>query len=1118
MTAVFRYTLHTLGSFQLNSLETGASIRLRRKPRALLAWLAADSPQPRSALMDTFCANAQAPNRALNVLLSRIRQAAPGILLTKRHSVTLNHALVATDLALFTEALSDYLPSTSLPDLKTAVSLYRGEFLEGMTLPDAPEFELWLLYQRTHTRRLLERGLLELAQRVSQKRDYDAAIHYAHQLLQTNPLFEEAHALLVWLYAQTGQREAALQQYDQCRALLEAELGVEPGGELEKLHADLLAGKVTQPLRQRETVSLSAISPARSEFVGRTAECAQLQRMWREAQAGRGVALLIGGPAGSGKTRLVQELARSLPPETVYTGACDEFGRALPYQPWLPILERRLQQLDDTDLRQLPPLTQAYMSLLLPQMARRLPRAPAAAGSGKESDRFFAAITDFLWQAPTGENTPRLFFLDDLQWADETSLHLLHYISRRINHFPWLLIGVYRTEETDGAPALARLLDDFARRGRPQMSLPPLTASDIHTLIAHFWPRLAAGSRASVAAMLARATGGNALFVTAVLQELSTAEEAPAELPVPATVRDVIWRRLQRLPSGERQLLEALAVLADGAALTQLQQISARSDVETTQALEWGERWGVVIAQTATSGPGFAPTVYRFHHDLVREAVYAGLPAARKQQLHRRAALWFARAAQGQPETVRQKEAGRILHHAQRGEAFDLVFQWAPLAAARARRLFAYQDAIHALEGMRAAFDHLRGAPGFDLDTAEPLLFESLLWWLLDNAPLGKSVAEETAVFRQMEEILARHPDPLRRAQFQFVEAAVILSGQDKIAAFQDVQHQFLALGDVPTAAAALAEAARASITLSRNRDGRSLYEQAFRLYRQTGDAAGEANCLAGLTWTAINLGDIAAALRYGRQALEISREQGDRRGEGDALFALTAAWGFYYVPDKIAALAGEALALYQDMGLLGQAIRPYLFLGSAHILRGEWDKAATVYEDVLAQAAALQDVWAAGWAAQLAGRIYLGWGQLEAAAEKLQLAQKIRLDSGQAQNQISDLAWMGRLALARENTQAALQRTAQAVAQLDAGRGEFYVWEQPDVLMCRAEALAAAGQTAAALAVAQQAQTTLRRFARQINDADVLAQFMAYPLNARIETAVAAQQIIWVGNRFGNT
>lgn len=1110
--------LRLLGPFAIEA--DGSVSSLRRKTRALVAYLATTGQaHPRRALMNLFCQEAKAPGRALAVLLSRIRkQLGDNTLFTDGDVVQLNFEQVAVDVTPFLEVLDGNLSGRTVAQLQTAVSLYRADFLDGLTLADAPEFELWLLAQQAQMRHLLERGLMYLIRQLIAQDQSEAALAYARRLVQHNPLLEEGHAQLMWLYAQLGRREAALRQFDQCQTLLQTELAVAPMPELQTLRARIEAGQLGR-LRPAALSSPSEqIQTGTADFVGRDAEIAKLHVAWQAASSGRGQIVLLAAPAGAGKSRLMAQFRQWLPQKQACVGHCYELTRTLPYQPWLEILEAHLQQLDDAALQQLPPATQSYLSRLLPALARRLPpTAVAASDVIDEPERLFTAVVDFLCQTQLDQPKPRLLFLDDLQWADEISLRLLHYVGQRVGRFPWLLVGAYRSEEVTERPSLRLLLDEFAQRDVLQLTLAPLTPNDIERLTAYFWPQLAPGYRGHIVAMLAAATGGNALFVTAVLQELATSDDIPTELPVPATVQDLMQRRLRRLSPGGRQVLEALAVLGGGGTLPQLQQISARGEAETEQALEWGLQWGVVTVETPPVSEielAVSPTTYQFQHDLVREAVYATLSTVRQQRLHRRTAVWLARIAQRHSPSRQQEVAGRILYHAQQGEAFDLIFQWAAIAAAQHRQVFAYRDALHVLDGMRDAYEQLQYLPNFDPDAVEPTLFEALVWWLSYSWMLGKSAEEEQAVLQLAQEFLSRHPSPRRTAQLQLVTAQISLDQisltyEETILVAQSAQEQFFQLNEPSLAAEALLTVASASITLSRNKDGRSLYEQALALFQQANDGAGEVRCLTGLAWTALNLGETAVARQHLQRGLAISQAQGDKLGEAQALFGLAAAWGFYHAPEQMTTLAAKSRQLYEEIGFQGRAIRPLLYLGAAHGVRENWPEALAVYEAALAEATAFEDSWVAGWVAQLAGRIYLHRGELAAADAKLRQAQQLRLASGEQQNQVSDLIWLARLSLAQGHTGAALSQTAEAVAQLDAFQGEFYVWEQPDVLLCRAETLAAAGQLTAAHEAAQQAHACLHQFAQQITEPDVLAQFMAYPLNVRVEMAVASQQIL---------
>ncbi|MCA9926285.1 MAG: tetratricopeptide repeat protein, partial [Anaerolineales bacterium] len=474
-----------------------------------------------------------------------------------------------------------------------------------------------------------------------------------------------------------------------------------------------------------------------------------------------------------------------------------------------------------------------------------------------------------------------------------------------------------------------------------------------------------------------------------------------------------------------------------------------------------------------------------------------------------------ARIAERRPTAVQEEMAGRILIHAVRGEAYDLVFQWATAAAAHAHHIFAYRDALDMLERGIDAFAHCQSDPDFDVAAGEKAMFEMIAWWLTYAMPVGKPEAAIPKMVQQAAKIMARHPSPARTARMHWMQAQTAVNYHSAIRSAQTAHEQFLQLNQPLLAASALVTAAAAHLSLSENKNSRRVFTQALHLYRQVDDVPGEVQCLTGLGWVALNLGEVAAALQHLEQSLAISRRRGDRIGEGQTLFVLAAAWGFYHAPEQMEAAATASAQLYEEIGFAARVIRPLLYLGAAQDVRGNLPQALQLYEQVLEQALALKDEWAAGWAAQLAGRIYLQQGAFKTASTLLHQAQQNRIASEERQNQVSDLAWLGRLALAQGDIAAALQHTAQAIARLDAFHGEFYVWEQPDVFMCRAEALAAAGDSGVAADMVRRAYATLHQFAAQISDPVLRTQFFAYRRNVAVETAIASCRC-FPGNNYG--
>src|SRR5262245_8447554 len=299
-------SLCLLGSFELRAGDRDINPALDRKTRAILAYLAATShPHTRQSLYSLFCQEALDPAGTLRWHLSRIRrQLSPAIITVTKETVQFDRQAAWVDCDIFQAALDRHPISAGPEELGSALDLYRGEFLEGTALSDAPEVELWLLGERARFRQLYEHGLVEIVERLIAADRYALAIQRAQQLVQSNPLLEEAHARLAWLYAQTGQRAAAIQQFERCRDLLRNELAVEPAPEFARLHEQILHRQLrieNAELRRQDTsasraqfsIFNSQISIPTEPFVGRDAELDQLHQAWHIAQSRGGAIVLI---------------------------------------------------------------------------------------------------------------------------------------------------------------------------------------------------------------------------------------------------------------------------------------------------------------------------------------------------------------------------------------------------------------------------------------------------------------------------------------------------------------------------------------------------------------------------------------------------------------------------------------------------------------------------------------------------------------------------------------------------------------------------------------------------------------------------------------------------------
>jgi DNA-binding SARP family transcriptional activator/predicted ATPase len=183
--------------------------------------------------------------------------------------------------------------------LNKALALYRGDFLEGFFVREAPDFEEWMLGERTRLRELALQGLHRLTEIEMKRGDNLAALNSTSRLLAFDPWREEAHRLRMLALARAGQRSAALAQYQTCRRILEKELGVEPSAETTSLY---------QQIRTTENVLLHNLTANTTSFVGREPELAEIAI--RLADPNSRVLTLI-GVGGVGKSRLALQAAQS---------------------------------------------------------------------------------------------------------------------------------------------------------------------------------------------------------------------------------------------------------------------------------------------------------------------------------------------------------------------------------------------------------------------------------------------------------------------------------------------------------------------------------------------------------------------------------------------------------------------------------------------------------------------------------------------------------------------------------------------------------------------------------------------------------------------------------------
>jgi predicted ATPase/DNA-binding SARP family transcriptional activator/Tfp pilus assembly protein PilF len=291
------FRLRFLGAVQITQDDQPVRGFESRKALALLGYLAMQNrPIPREQLVDLFWGDkSESRGRAnLSWVLNKIASLLPDCIQADRHDVQFQRAPAHwLDIDAFAQLETQRGPDS----LAAAVALYQGEFLEGLSLDGCAEFELWLVGERERWCQRVVQALEALVTHHGQRGEWEEALRFARRLLALEPWREETHRQVMRLLARSGQRSAALAQYESCRRTLAEELGIEPLPETtalyERIQTATRARKPDLPLQ-----------PTR--FVGREEDLAHIASMLNNPECRL---LTILGPGGVGKTRLALQAA-----------------------------------------------------------------------------------------------------------------------------------------------------------------------------------------------------------------------------------------------------------------------------------------------------------------------------------------------------------------------------------------------------------------------------------------------------------------------------------------------------------------------------------------------------------------------------------------------------------------------------------------------------------------------------------------------------------------------------------------------------------------------------------------------------------------------------------------
>jgi DNA-binding SARP family transcriptional activator len=953
-------------------------------------------------------------SKSLSLLRSQLRET----IIIERNAVSLaGETEVWVDVVDFDKIFQDATETGTRDRLQHAVGLYRGDFLEGFFVPKAPEFERWWLLERSRLREQYLRCLQMLADYRVEVGNLEDAIALTRRYLALEPWREEAHRRLMLLLAQDGKRAAALVQYETCRRILAEELDTAPSESTTELFKRIQLDDLDfAPTPSADTQKIEQSGPAflnekirhvglpREPVVGRDSQLAQLNAFLERVLDGKGQIAFVSGEAGWGKTSLLFEFSRRAqelhPDLIVVSGACTTaIGFGDPYQPFREITRMLTGDVEgmwasgviSSDHAQriwrlLPKTISALLAhgpdligTFVPEnallnrltvhenrdnnMLERLREfshrdRDRRRDSGLDQERIFEEFTDAL--VHLSHEQPILLILDDLHWADPSSVGLLFHLSQRIRSDRIMILGAYRPEEVtfyreDFEHPLVGLFSELKRDfGDVRLRLVRESMAEsrafVNGVIDQEPNQLGEGFRQK----LAQTTKGHPLFVVETLRDMKEQghlflnkdglwEQDPniTWVALPKRVEGVIEKRINRLDPRLKQLLTAASVEGEEFTVEILARIEGLDEREIVRMLsgDLTKMHRLVKAVGVQQIGRGRISRYRFSHHLFQKFLYDSIDMVERSYLHEAVGEAILSHYRDQPDQV----ASQLAWHFQEAGIVDKAFAFLTQAGDSAARVYANLEAI----------DHYRKALELGIKNE----------WDSDSI---------TQLYNRLGRVL--------ELDSQFDQALKTYQEMD------DLAHQngdlamelasFMAQITILAAPTAVHDAIRA----------RQIGKRAIALSEILDDREAEAKIAWSLSLANYFSGELNESIRCGERSLTLARKLDLRTQLAQTLNDLG---GFIYLYSGRIDQAKSALKEARDLWVeLDNSPMLADSLGGscvAHVYAGNYDKAIAFSDRAFTISQGIDNIWGQSYSFWAIGEAYMARGEYSKAIEVME-------------------------------------------------------------------------------------------------------------------------------------
>jgi DNA-binding SARP family transcriptional activator/RecA/RadA recombinase len=645
------FWLHLVGACVLE--RDGVPVALGKRSNALIAYIALEGTTARGTIASLLWneTDEERARASLRQEIYRINQNGE-IVQNDRHNVWLSSAV-----------------QHDLSDFNTS----EGEFAAGLNL-DELEFESWLEGARALLRDKRSAFLEAEVRRLSAQNQWREAMLAARRALALDTLSESLHREYIRLAYLADDRTAVRSGIADLRRVLREELGVLPETETSVLIEAIEQGRLPKPKGVGvRKIPMSVLRPPK--LAG--------SRAWQALVSGvtKGKAMFIAGEMGSGKTRLLSELAasRSALGAKVLEMRCRETENSIPFSALIQaVREHALLEKHMGQRSNMPDIWRSELARLVPELRDDGVMYRSFDQSGELLETRARVLESFTQYALALAAPNGMLILDDLHWADQATLEWLSYAVPRLLPFGVAVLVAYRPLEAD--KALLELCSQLEASGSAsRIELEPLGLPELEELLGGIDRRATA-----LAPEMLRVSGGNPLFVVETLKhlletgQLNESWQLLGDLEPPERIGALLRRRLERMTPLGRRVLGVVALLDSADAQVVANTLRA-DELEVAEALSEAQQSHMLTEQGA------------FSHDALRQVALSFLPETVRRALHRRAA---------QVLESQNAEAGRIAMHYQNASDFRSAAPHMVRAAETALEQLEPRRAMELLSGL----------------------------------------------------------------------------------------------------------------------------------------------------------------------------------------------------------------------------------------------------------------------------------------------------------------------------------------------------------------------------------------------------------------------------------